>query len=103
MTVSSLAQTVVVCSRPRVMLNAGTSPVIQRWAEARLTRVAHMDEARAFAAPFGHRRCAGEGAQRGIIAIGQGAGRLGEHRGGHYSSDTWQGPENLDVTMLARL
>ena len=57
----------------------------------------------ALATPFRDRGGAGIRAQRGIIALGQRAGRLGEHRGGHHSSDAWQGPENFDVTMLARL
>ena len=45
--------------------------MIERLAQAPLTRVPHVDEEGALATAFGHRRGAGVGAQRGIIAIGQ--------------------------------
>ena len=57
MTVSagSRRRVVIRARAPDVVLNAGARPVIQRLTEAHVAGVAHMDEGRAFAAPFGDR------------------------------------------------
>jgi hypothetical protein len=36
-----------------------------------------------------------------VVSLGERLCGLSEHRGGHQTSDTWQGAENLDVTMPA--
>jgi hypothetical protein len=103
MTVSALSERIVKHPCRLVVLNADSRPVIERITKAALAGVPHRDEKRAFATALGDRRGTGVRAKGGIIAIGQWARGLGEHRGGHHSSDTWQGPENLAVTMLTRL
>jgi hypothetical protein len=40
-------------------------------------------------------------AQSVIISFGERPRGLGEHRGGYDSSHSWQGPEDLDVAVLA--
>ena len=42
-------------------------------------------------------------AQSVVISIGKRPRGLGEHRGGYDSSHSWQGPEDLDVAVLALL
>jgi hypothetical protein len=42
-------------------------------------------------------------AQSVVISFGKGPRGLGEHRGGYDSSHSWQGPEDLDVAVLAWL
>jgi hypothetical protein len=42
-------------------------------------------------------------AQSGVISFGKRPRGLGEHRGGYDSSHSWQGPEDLDVAVLALL
>src|SRR6188474_1710835 len=99
MTMAARPQSVVVRASGGVTLNAGARPVIERLAQAPLTGVAHVHKERALATAFRHWRRARIGPQRKIVAVGQGAGCFREHRGGHHSSDAWQGPENLNVTM----
>ena len=38
-----------------------------------------------------------------VISFGKGPRGLGEHRGGYDSSHSWQGPEDIDVAVLALL
>ena len=103
-TVPPCPQRIVVGSRGRrVVLDADARPVIQRLAQPRVYTRSACGRKGAFAAALGHGRRAGVGAERVIIAGGHRASRLSEHRGGHHSSDPWQGPEDFDVTMLARL
>lgn len=42
-------------------------------------------------------------AQSMVISLSKRPRGLGEHRGGHDSSHSWQGPEDLDVAVLALL
>ena len=63
----------------------------------------HLRPALPFATPLGDRRHPDVEPQRVIVSRPQGPGGLRKHRGGHLSSDAWQGPEDLDVTMLISL
>src|SRR5687767_15940151 len=101
MLVPTRAQRIVVRARRWVERETAARPVIQRVPQPWFTRIAHVDGVEALTTAFGHRGSAPVRPQHVIIAAGHCGRRLGEHRGGHHSSDTWQGPENLDVTMLA--
>src|SRR5258708_22631955 len=97
-TVTAPAEELVVLAAVRVVPHADEARIVERVAEGRIAGIAHADE-ETFAALPRNRRDAGLGAQPVIISGGQEPRRLGQHRGGDDSPDTWQGPEDRHVTM----
>ena len=77
-------------------------PVVERVTQSGITGVAH-DDRPAFATLLGHRCYPSMSAQSVVISFGKRPRGLGEHRGGNDSSHSWQGPEDLDVAVLALL
>src|SRR5215471_7601668 len=77
-------------------------PVIERVTQTTIARVAHQDHPM-LAALLGDRRDSCVRAQGMVVSLSKGPRGLGEHRGGYDSSHSWQGPEDLDVAVLALL
>src|SRR5215469_15559543 len=90
---------VVGCAR-RVACRRDPRPVIERVTQTDIAGVAHQDHP-VLAALFGDRRDSGVSAQGVIVSLDKGPRGLSEHRGGYDSSHSWQGPEDLDVAVLA--
>jgi hypothetical protein len=76
--------------------------VIERVTQTTIAGVAHQDHP-VLAALFGDRRDSCVSAQGVVVSLRKGPRGLSEHRGGYDSSHSWQGPEDLDVAVLALL
>src|SRR6516164_70441 len=96
------AQRGVVGFARRIAYRRDPSPVIERVTQTTIAGVAHQDHP-VLAALFGDRRDSCVRAQGVVVSLGKGPRGLGEHRGGYDSSHSWQGPEDLDVAVLALL
>src|SRR5215469_12765465 len=86
----------------RVGYRRDPRPVIERVTQTDIAGVAHQDHP-VLAALFGDRRDSCVRAQGVVVSLRKGPRGLGEHRGGYDSSHSWQGPEDLDVAVLALL
>src|SRR5262245_61363793 len=90
----------VVGAAERVVLNAGAGPVVDRFAEPRVARETHRNDA-LLAALLGHWGHATEHAKSAIVPIQEWLPALREHRGADDRSHSRQGQKDGGIAMFA--
>ena len=102
MTGASPALTCIESFASVVVLNTGSSPMVNRFAKTRITSASHEDQG-AFSATACNGGDSGVGAQGVIVSFGERLRSLPEHRGADETSRAWKRENDLDVVMLPTL
>jgi len=99
MTVPATTLSSVECFASVVVLNTGTSPMVDGVAKTRITGATHENDG-AFSAAASDGSESGVRAQRVVVSLGERPRSLREHRGADESSRAWKREKDLDVAML---